>query len=322
MGKEADLLKAHRADYVQALKEISSDPTSGKTKILRESFGLGTNDTPAFLGMWEACLSVVGGSVAAAESILYGDSLAINLAGGLHHAQYENASGFCMVSDIAIAIKLLRCKFERVAYVDIDLHHGDGPERYFYGDENVLTCSIHQFGRGFYPGTGDKKDHGGYTNINVPMVSGTHGFIWLAAYKACIIQALEAFKPEVIVLQLGVDAHFDDPLGNLKVSVQEWLEAVKAIAEFDVPILALGGGGYEIKNPPRMWPAAVLTLMGETVPEDVPSPMSQQFKIPKFLDSEEAVKAANSGDSSGPYHYADLAAEYIEKELIPNIISR
>jgi len=276
---EAQLKSLHGDDYIDILMKVSEDPTLD----IGYSIGLSNGDTPAFEGMYEAACNVAGGTIEAAESVLCGDTIAFHLAGGLHHSQKHRASGFCFINDIALGINVLKAKYKRIAYVDIDLHHGDGVEAIFHNDPGVLTVSIHQFGKGFYPGTGnsdDTDDHG--TVVNIPLKGGTGGDTWLRAFRDGVMPALEIYKPEVIVLQMGVDAHMKDPLGTLRIRTQDWYEAVKAIRDFGAPIVALGGGGYFPANPPRMWTAAVHILLNEPLPASMPQKLVNEWKTAEF----------------------------------------
>lgn len=259
-----DLLTVHDEQYVDHLELCGRKPGSG---VKRPSLGIGTSDTPAFLGMWDASLAVCGASKAAAEALCRGAEHSFNLAGGLHHAKEGWASGFCAANDIGLAIKTLRGRFDRVAYVDIDLHHGDGPEAMFVSDPSVLTASIHEWGGGFYPGTGTDYDLDRWV-VNVPLAAGTGGQFWLGAFRQYVLEPLLRFDPRAIVLQLGTDAHESDPLGHLRVTAREWLEAVKDIRDLGKPTLYLGGGGYDHRNPARMWPAAVATVARVPHPEE------------------------------------------------------
>jgi len=250
-ASEQDMLSVHSPDYVEHLK-LSSNGVGRKFK-----YGIGDSDTPAFDGMYDACLAIAGATKAAAEVLCRGDELAFNMSGGLHHARASRASGFCAVDDIAIGINTLLCHFDKVAYLDIDLHHGDGVEDRYTGNQRVLTASVHQYGYGFYPGTGGLSCAGDF--INEPLDGGTGGVEWLAAVQR-LIDEIKVYAPEVIVLQCGVDAHYSDPLGSLNVTAKQWFEAVQRVRELHKPMLVLGGGGYDHRNPVRMWPAAVLSL--------------------------------------------------------------
>ncbi len=281
LATEQDLLRVHSREYIRAVQSISEGASA-------EGFwGFGSGDNPPFEGMYEASLAYTGGSVRAAEAVRDGAQLAFSLSGGLHHARRDQASGFCIFNDPAVACAILRDRFERVAYVDIDVHHGDGVQWIFYDDPTVLTCSIHQDGRTIYPGTGFVDESSvDFTAVNVPMVPGTTGDVWIDAFNQTIIPAIKAFNPGAIVLQMGTDAHFLDRLGNLRLVAQEWLEAVMAIKNLGLPIVALGGGGYTITTVPRMWAAACLTLGGIPFEDDLPADLIQELETDLFFDPE------------------------------------
>ena len=282
-GDRADVLRVHDhtlVDIVQNLSEGMCLPPG-----VAGNFGFGAGDNPPFLGMYEASLAYCAGSVRAAQDVTDGAKLAFNMAGGLHHARRSESSGFCVFNDPAIACHILREKFERVMYIDIDLHHGDGVQWLFYEDPTVLTYSIHESGRTLYPGTGFTRETGAEgTAVNVPLVAGTTGDVWLDAFTRTVVPTFERFRPEAIVLQLGCDAHRDDPLGHLNVSVQEWLQAVALVRDFGVPIVACGGGGYRMENVPRMWVGAVLTLTRLPIPERIPGEIPREWGMETFLD--------------------------------------
>jgi len=250
-ASDTDMLSIHTDEYIEHLKHCS---TGVKTKF---KYGIGDGDTPSFPEMYDACRAVAGATKAAADVLCRGDDLAFNMSGGLHHARAHKASGFCAVDDIALGINTLLGRFDKVAYLDIDLHHGDGVEDRYAGNRRVLTASVHQFGFGFYPGTGENSEDGDY--INEPLDAGTPGYIWLHAVSR-LISDIKIYNPDVIVLQCGVDSHYSDPLGSLNVTAREWFEAIQKVREIDKPMLVLGGGGYNHKNPARMWAAAVLSL--------------------------------------------------------------
>lgn len=279
-GKIEDAQRVHDPAYIEALShQCISDLMP---------FGIGWGDNPEFPGMLSASLAYVAGSAEAARRVCEGAPVAFGLAGGLHHARRAQASGFCVLNDCAIACHILRERFARVAYVDIDVHHGCGVQWIFYEDPTVLTCSIHQDGRTLYPGSGAVSEAGGDaapgSAENVPIRPGADGLEWLAAFRNRLLPPLRAFQPEAIVLQMGTDAHFADPLARLEVRVQEWLAAITDIRDLGLPLVALGGGGYALQNVPRMWTAAVLTLLGREVPEFVPSPFAEEWDTPTFLD--------------------------------------
>lgn len=276
-GDVEDVLRVHDASYVEEVARASQNPAGAS------GYGLGSLDNPAFEGMHEAALAYCAGSAAAARAVLGGSKLAVNLSGGLHHALRDRASGFCVYNDPAIAIAILRERYERVAYIDIDVHHGDGVQWIFYSDPSVLTASIHESGRTLFPGTGFPEETGAQgTSVNVELPARATGDIWLETFERGILPALEIFGPQAIVLQMGTDPHFLDPLAHLQVAVQEWLGAVRAVRDLGLPIVAVGGGGYNLTTVPRMWAAAVLTLMRLEVPHDLPA----GYDSGTFLDPE------------------------------------
>ncbi|MGZ4597874.1 MAG: acetoin utilization protein AcuC, partial [Actinomycetes bacterium] len=212
-----DLLAlVHERDYIAAVRRVGADPSRPDL-----SRGLGTPDNPAFADMHAASALVVGASVRAAQAVWTGESEhAINVAGGLHHAMPGGASGFCVYNDPAIAIAwMLAQGAERVAYVDVDVHHGDGVERVFWQDPRVLTISIHESGRYLFPGTGFPEDIGGPaaegSAVNVALPPGTTDSAWLRAFDAVVPPLLSEFAPDVLVSQQGCDSHMLDPLAHL-----------------------------------------------------------------------------------------------------------
>jgi acetoin utilization protein AcuC len=256
-----DLLHlVHEPAYVQAVRRISAEPWDTDVR-----HGLGTDDNPAFAGMHEASARVVAATVACAEAVWSGRAThAVNVSGGLHHAMAGAASGFCVYNDVAAAIAtLLERGAERVAYVDVDVHHGDGVERIFWDDPRVLTISVHESGRALFPGTGWPTDTGGpgshSTAANLALPPGTGDARWLRAFHAVVPHLLEAFEPQVLVTQHGCDSHFLDPLAHMALSVDA--QRASYISLHDMAHryaggrwVATGGGGYEVVDVvPRAW---------------------------------------------------------------------
>lgn len=282
---ESDVARVHDDAYIDLVADIDSQ----KHVSFEDQFsvGFGSGDNPPFEGMFKAALAYVAGSAQAARAVSKGAPLAFGLAGGLHHARRAQASGFCIFNDCAVACSILRERFSKVAYVDIDVHHGEGVQWIFHDDPTVMTCSIHQDGRTLYPGTGGVEETGANgTSVNVPVPPGTTGNVWLWGFKEGILPLLKRFKPEAIVLQMGCDSHFLDPLARVQNNTWCWLEAVKDIQSLGLPIVALGGGGYDLGNVPRMWTAACLSLAGFEIPERVPEPYATEWGIPAFHDLE------------------------------------
>jgi acetoin utilization protein AcuC len=207
-----------------------------------------------------ACLAA-GGSLLAARLVAAGEvARAFHFAGGLHHAMPDRASGFCYVNDAVLAILHLRSRGLRVAYVDIDAHHGDGVQAAFYSDPDVLTISTHERGERLFPGTGFVEEMGegagrGYS-VNLPLEALTDTSIYLPAFDAVVPPLVRAFRPDVIVAQLGIDSHRTDPLTHLALDVQGFAQAVRRLVDLAPRLVALGGGGYDIVNVARAWTAA------------------------------------------------------------------
>ncbi|MET9651455.1 acetoin utilization protein AcuC [Streptomyces sp. NPDC006460] len=252
----------HREDYVAAVRAASADPRTADL-----SYGLGTVDDPAFAGMHEVSALIAGQSVGAAEALWRGDAAhAVNFAGGLHHAMPGSASGFCIYNDASLAIaRLLELGAERVAYVDVDVHHGDGVQAAFWEDPRVLTISLHEHPRTLFPQTGWPEETGASgagegSAVNVALPAGTGDAGWLRAFHAVVPELLADFRPQVLVTQHGADTHVEDPLAHLAVSLdaqREVQEACHELAHAHVDggrWLALGGGGYAVVDVvPRSW---------------------------------------------------------------------
>ncbi|MFE0646668.1 acetoin utilization protein AcuC [Streptomyces sp. NPDC058877] len=258
---DSTLRLVHREDYVAAVRAASADPRRAD-----QAYGLGTVDDPAFAGMHEVSALIAGQSVGAAEALWRGEAgHAVNFAGGLHHAMPGAASGFCIYNDASLAIaRLLELGAERVAYVDVDVHHGDGVQAAFWEDPRVLTVSLHEHPRTLFPQTGWPEETGAAgagegSAVNVALPAGTGDAGWLRAFHAVVPELLADFRPQVLVTQHGADTHFEDPLAHLAVS----LDAQRAVQEACHELahehaegrwLALGGGGYAVVDVvPRSW---------------------------------------------------------------------
>lgn len=273
-----DVLRIHAAPYVDAVMAASERP-GGLDQI---EFGLGLGDNPTFAGMHEASLEVCGGSVAAARMVWEGDVRhAFNPAGGLHHAMPDRASGFCIYDDPAAAITwLLDHGARRVAYVDVDTHHGDGVQAFFYDDPRVLTISLHESGRYLFPGTGFTSEIGSGdalgTALNVPLEPGTPGDVWLDAFDAVVPDALDVFAPEILVTQLGCDTHDTDPLAHLSLVTDDYMQVAARLHRLAHDHaggrwVAVGGGGYQaVRVVPRAWTIYFAELAGIELPHEVP----------------------------------------------------
>ena len=284
LADEAEVAQTHSLDYLEALSALDR----GETLRHAARYGFGSGDNPIFPNLYGSSLLYTGASILAAQSVNDGAALAFNISGGLHHAHYARAAGFCVLNDCAVGIRRLRRKFDRVAYVDIDVHHGDGVQELFYGDPTVLTVSIHESGRTLFPGTGFVSENGegtgvGYS-VNVPLAAFTDNATWINAFREGALHILKAFDPQAIFLQMGTDAHYLDPLAHVSLTAQGWLEAVKEIRALNVPIVAVGGGGYNLTTVPRMWTLAISTLLGLEIPDAVPVSCASRAEIPFLRD--------------------------------------
>jgi acetoin utilization protein AcuC len=286
---EMEILRVHTPDYVEAVKRAGS----GERGSFLNKYGIGPGDTPAFDGMYEAAALYAGGTVDAARLVLSGDyEVAFNVAGGLHHAHPNRASGFCTFNDLAMGIhELLRGGLSRVVYIDIDAHHGDGVQACFYNDPRVLTISFHESGQYLYPGTGFPEEMGEGdafgTSLNVPFYPYTQDDVWHDAFDAVIPAALERFQPEAFVLQLGADAHWEDPLAHLFITSPAWMRAVDKLLDLAAgkPLIVTGGGGYNIKNVARLWTMVQARCAGIDLPEEVPAAYAAEYGIPQIHDT-------------------------------------
>jgi acetoin utilization protein AcuC len=278
---DATIARVHDHAYISAVKAAPEDP-------FFTGWGLGTGDNPVFERMHETSALVAGASVAAAESVWRGEALrAINIAGGLHHAMPDRASGFCVYNDPAIAIaRLLDSGAKRVAYVDIDVHHGDGVQSIFWDDPRVLTISLHESPLALFPGTGYPHETGGKSApgsaINVALPPGTDDGGWLRAFHAIVPSALRAFRPEVLFTQCGADTYHLDPLADMRLTVDGQRASYLALRALADELcggkwIATGGGGYAlVEAVPRAWTHLIAVITGEPLAPDTPTPPAWQ----------------------------------------------
>jgi acetoin utilization protein AcuC len=276
-----DLLQlVHEPAYVAAVRDAARRPSLQ----VHDSFGLGSEDNPVFDGIHDASALVTGATVDAAMAVRSGAAQhAVNLAGGLHHAMPARASGFCIYNDAAVAIAaLLADGVQKVAYVDLDAHHGDGVEAAFYGDPRVLTISLHESGYTAFPGTGfpGESGHGAAegTAVNVALPPGTGDAGWLRAFHAVVPPLVRAFEPQILITQLGCDTHRLDPLAQLELTVDAHRHSYAALHRLahevtDGRWIAVGGGGYEIVQVvPRSWTHLLAEITGSPLDPDTATP--------------------------------------------------
>jgi acetoin utilization protein AcuC len=304
MATDEELLLAHDKDYIAAVKKASANPAAADPRR-----GLGTDDDPAFEGMHEASARIVGGTLALAKAIHAGEiDHGVNYCGGMHHAMRGHAAGFCIYNDAAIAIQwLLDQGVERVAYVDIDVHHGDGVERIFWNEPRVMTISVHETGRALFPGTGWPADIGGRdargSKVNVALPPTTNDAHWLRAIDAIVPPLVHAFRPQVLVTQHGCDTHIDDPLAHFSISLDAQRRAHESMHHLAHEVtggkwLALGGGGYEVVDVvPRSWTHLTAIAAHRPVPVETEVPAEWRGHVEALFGR------------PGPKRMGDLPAE-------------
>jgi acetoin utilization protein AcuC len=271
------LLRVHTPGYLDAVKHATR-ATIGH--------GLNTPDNPVFPGMHHASALVVGATLRAAEAVWRGETThAVSIAGGLHHAMPDRASGFCVYNDPAVAIaRLLDLGAERIGYVDVDVHHGDGVQEIFYDDPRVMTISLHETPLALFPGTGFPAETGGPdaagTAINIALPPGTGDAGWLRAFHAVVPSALKTFHPQVLVTQCGADAHRLDPLADLRLSVDGQRATYLALRQLADDLcegrwIATGGGGYAlVEAVPRAWTHLLAIVSGEPLDPATETPLA------------------------------------------------
>lgn len=264
------LKKFHSARYLHSLRAAAN----GKLEAQGLSMGIGTADCPVFKDMYDYSALACGASLAGANMILSGSAdVAFNPSGGLHHARPERAAGFCFLNDVALACLVLAEAGKRVLYLDVDVHHGDGVAYAFYDRCDVMTISFHQNPRTLFPGTGFEDEIGtgqgqGYC-VNVPFPVGTYDQAYMNAFEVIALPLIGVYNPDVIVFELGADALAGDPLANLHLTNNVYAEIIKYLLSFNKPILATGGGGYNIENTVRAWALAWSVLCGADSGEDL-----------------------------------------------------
>jgi acetoin utilization protein AcuC len=290
VATDEELCSVHDPGYVEAVRTASVSPS-----VADQRRGLGTEDDPAFEGMHEAAARIVGGTLSLAQALHAGEiDHGVNYCGGMHHAMATHAAGFCIYNDAAVGIQyLLDQGVERVAYIDIDVHHGDGVERIFWNDPRVLTVSLHETGRALFPGTGWPADIGGAqalgTAVNVALPVSTNDGGWLRAIDAIVPPIVHAFAPQVLFTQHGCDTHFEDPLAHFSVSMDAQRRAHESMHHLAHEVtggkwIALGGGGYELVDVvPRSWTHLTAIAAHRPIPAETEVPQEWRDHVESIL---------------------------------------
>jgi acetoin utilization protein AcuC len=323
--REEDLLSFHTPDYVARLREFSaaSEPRADFR------YGLGDMENPVFQGLFDwACLGTAGTVEAARLVTEEGYAVAFNPAGGWHHAHRGKASGFSYLNDAVIAINRLLGKGKRVAYLDIDAHHGDGVQEAFYDTDRVLTISLHESGVYFFPGTGFENEIGtgrgkGFS-VNVPFLEHTDDALFMKAFDEVAFPLIAAFDPDVLVTQIGADAFRTDPLTRLEITTHSYSYVMRKLKALQIPWVAVGGGGYDDLNVARAWTIAWAIMNGVELPPRLPAPfvgIIAEMGCPHrmLLD---AMHWAEEDDRNRALDAVEKSIAAIRKTIFPIIIGR
>ena len=313
----AELASFHTPAYIEAVQRFSM--SQDLHDVGRFNFS-STGDNPVFPGIYEAASLSTGASMVAAEMVAAGSvKTAFNISGGLHHAAAGHASGFCVFNDPVVAINYFLDQGMKVAYIDIDAHHGDGVQNAFYDTDTVLTVSTHESGQFLFPGTGFANEIGtgkgrGYA-VNVPLFPYTGDDAYLWAFTEVVIPLVEAFRPDVLVTQLGIDTHFKDPITHLRLTSKAFGAAVQAFAGMGLPWLALGGGGYDLGAVARCWTLAYGVMSSREWPDAIPSDYAAQYDMHLLQDAEPSPPDKELGEQINRYLQASV--ETVKRLLFP-----
>ena len=286
---EQEVLSYHMPDYVHAVQSFSR----GDSSLDPSLYNFAPGDNPTYQGIYEAAVWSTGASLQAVDMLVSREvDAAFSISGGLHHAMPGYTYGFCVFNDPVIAIKSLVSRGLRVAYVDIDCHHGDGVQHAFYDTDAVLTISLHESGTFLFPGTGFTQETGagrgrGYA-VNVPLYPYTTDDVYMWALKEVVPPLVTAFHPDVLVTQLGIDSHYRDPITHLALTVQGFGEAVAELGRMAPGgWLALGGGGYDLQAVARAWATAYGVMSEQELPDEIPASYRDRHDVVTLRDSED-----------------------------------
>ncbi|CEJ55861.1 Putative Histone deacetylase [Penicillium brasilianum] len=308
-----EMTQFHTDEYIDFLSKVTPDNMDQFSKE-QSRYNVG-DDCPVFDGLFEFCGISAGGSMEGAARLNRGKcDVAVNWAGGLHHAKKSEASGFCYVNDIVLGIlELLRFK-QRVLYVDIDVHHGDGVEEAFYTTDRVMTVSFHKYGE-YFPGTGELRDigvgSGKYYAVNFPLRDGINDASYQSIFEPVIKSVMEWYRPEAVVLQCGGDSLSGDRLGCFNLSMRGHANCVNFIKSFDLPTLILGGGGYTMRNVARTWAYETGILVGDNLDSELPYNDYYEYFAP---DYELDVRPSNM-DNANTKDYLDKIRNQVVENL-------
>eukprot|EP00899_Mesostigma_viride_P021228 jgi/Mesvir1/29106/Mv18412-RA.1 len=308
-----EMAQFHSEEYVDFLHRVTPDTQQEHMQQLQR-FNLG-EDCPVFDGLFNFCQIYTGATIDGVHRINHNQcDIAINWAGGLHHAKKSEASGFCYVNDLVLGILELLKYHARVLYIDIDIHHGDGVEEAFYVTDRVMTVSFHKKGDYFFPGTGDVKDvgesKGRFYALNVPLKDGIDDANFLRMFKPIITKVMESFQPGAIILQCGADSLAADRLGVFNLSIEGHAECVRFVKKFNVPVLVTGGGGYTKNNVARCWAYETSVLLDTTIANEIPDNDYFEYFAPDYTLG--VNKASNMENTNTRAYLASIKVQILE----------
>jgi acetoin utilization protein AcuC len=310
----------HTREYIELLKRTEH---GGFTLDMLKA-GLGTEDNPIVPGIYDFCLTSAGGTLKGAEMLMGGAAdVVFNPIGGFHHAGADHAEGFCYLNDCAVAIAEMLQKGKRIAYIDIDVHFGNGVRDAFASSREVLAVSIHESGSTIYPWTGFQNDIGvgagkGYT-VNIPLLQKSDDEVYLYAFESIVPPLVGAFKPDIVVAVIGADIHREDLLGHLSVTSFGYEKAVRIIREISPLLLATGGGGYNVYKTAALWTLAWAAICGLEPVDNYAGLVGGMMYGPETQSGTLHDKPfATSGDSKNEcFEHAREVVAYLKKNVFP-----
>jgi len=316
LSTDEELLSYHTHEYLEAVQHLSR----GSAAVNPASFNFGPGDNPAYEGMYQAAAWSTGASLKGVDLLASGEvSAALSISGGLHHAMPTYAAGFCVFNDPVIAIKSMLSRGMRVAYVDVDCHHGDGVQHAFYDTDEVLTISVHESGAFLYPGTGFTQETGvgrgkGYS-VNLPLYPYTTDDVYVWAFREAVVPLIEGFRPDALVTQLGIDSHYLDPIAHLALTVQGFSQVVAELSLLAPMWLALGGGGYNLHAVARAWTTAYGIMSRQPFCDEIPESYRVHYGVSNLKDVKEPqITAATRKDSKV---FAERSTQEIRRLIFP-----
>jgi len=310
-----DMNRFHSEEYIEFLARVSPNNIQSFSKSLTH-YNVGAADCPVFDGLYDFCARYTGASLDAAEKLVNDQAdIAINWSGGLHHAKKFEASGFCYVNDIVVAILELLKYHPRVLYIDIDIHHGDGVQEAFYLTDRVMTVSFHKYGN-FFPGTGHMYEVGAGAgrqySVNIPLKEGIDDMSYEYIFVPIMQSVMDFYKPTAVVLQCGADSLSGDRLGCFNLSTRGHGKCVEFIKKFNLPLMILGGGGYTLRNVARLWAYETSILCEDELPNELPYQEYFEYFAPDFTLHPEINPRMENANSQ---QYLSNIVETIDRQL-------